>query len=433
MTRRFRDRNPRRTLNARVASLAGAAGLAVLGLVWVGPAAHAEVTVTSDASLTAQCSADGFEVVLDGTVTLDAGDSATSYLRVDGVAVGQPDDLVSEIDDFLIDVVTPTIPFADGETHLVEWIVDGVVATAGEFSAADSCADDGEPTTGPAEGGVVFSDAVCTAEGAATATATVRFGANAPEDATAEVTVINADTHETLLAEMDAERQAVVEFTIPAEGPTVVSVVERHGELTKPLGERTYDYAVDCAVVTPTPTPTPTPTEEPTPTPEPTETPEPSESPAPTEAPEPVETQEPAPAPEPTEEPAAPVVAVSSTSVPAGGSVTVKASGFTAGEKLELWLHSVPWKLTDATADANGAISLPVGIAGGTDLGEHQIEVRGATSGSAFVDIVVTDDLAITGIDTAFASGAATTGIVLVLGGLSVFLLGRHARKAAEA
>lgn len=431
MNRRFRDRRSHRTLIARVASLAGAAGLAALGLVWVGPAVHAEVTVASDASLTAQCSADGFEVVLDGTVTLDAGDSATSYLRVDGVAVGEPDDLISEIDDFLIDVETPTIAFADGETHLVEWIVDGVVVTAGEFSAADSCADGGGPAPGPAEEGVVFSDAVCTAEGAATATATVRFGADAPEDATAEVTIINADTHETLLAEMDAERQAVVEFTIPAEGPTVVSVVERHGELTKTLGERTYDFAVDCAVATPTPTPTPT--GEPTPTPQPTETPEPAESPAPTETPEPVETQEPAQAPEPTEESAAPVVTVSSTSVPAGGSVTVKASGFSAGEKLELWLHSVPWKLTDATADANGAISLPVGIAGGTDLGEHQIEVRGATSGSAFVDIVVTDDLAITGIDTAFASGAATTGIVLVLGGLSVFLLGRHARKAAEA
>ncbi|MFB7250218.1 hypothetical protein [Microbacterium sp. NPDC056234] len=432
MTRRFRERGTHRRLSARFASFAGATGLVALGLVAAAPAAHAEVTVAGDASLTATCSDGGLAVVLDGAVTLDAGDSATSYLRVDGVAVGEPDDLISEIDDLLIDIVTPTIAFADGETHLVEWIVDGVVVTAGEFSSAESCADGGGPipTPAPAEEGAVFSDAVCT-EGTATATVTVHFSADAPAEATTEVTIRNADTSETLMADMDAERKAVVEFAIADDGPTVVSAAERHGAgLAKELGSRTYELAVDCAEATPTPTPTPT--EEPTPTPT-TEPPEPTEIPEPTEEPEPVETQAPVPAPEPTKEPVVPVVTVSSTSIPAGGSVTVNASGFAPGEKLEIWLRSDPWKLTDATADASGAISLPVGIAGGTDLGEHQIEARGATSGSAFVDIVVTDDLAITGIDTAFASGAATTGIVLVLGGLSVFLLARRAREAAEA
>ncbi|MGM7698603.1 hypothetical protein [Microbacterium sp. A84] len=113
--------------------------------------------------------------------------------------------------------------------------------------------------------------------------------------------------------------------------------------------------------------------------------------------------------------------------------MTVNASGFTPGEPLEIWLHSTPWKLTNAIADANGVLSLSVGIAGGTQIGEHQIEVRGATSGSVFVDITVTDDLAITGIDSAFASGVATTGLVLVLGGLTVVLLARRAQFEARA
>lgn len=226
------------------------------------------------------------------------------------------------------------------------------------------------------------------------------------------------------------------------------------------LGEFSYLTACEAAVPTPTPTVTPGPTESPTPSPtptsaptptptststptptavpepttEPTEAPTPTEEPVPSEEPSPSEEPEPEPSvpAEPTETPApvpaAPVVTVSSASVPAGGSVTVKASGFAPGERLELWLHSTPWKMMDATANADGALSVSVTLAGGTELGDHSIEVRGASSGSAFVDITVNDDLAITGIDSAFASGVATTGVVLVLGGLSVVLLARRAR-----
>ncbi|MGM7680229.1 hypothetical protein [Microbacterium sp. A94] len=224
------------------------------------------------------------------------------------------------------------------------------------------------------------------------------------------------------------------------------------------VAEGDFSFAESCDEGTPSPTPTespdpsPTPTESPEPTksPEPTPTPTtspeptpvPAESPAPTqtpvpseptETPQPVETPAPAETTAPAPVQARPTVSLSSASVPAATSVTVNASGFQPGEKLELWLRSQPWKLTDATADANGDLALSVGIAGGTEMGKHQIEVRGATSGSAFVDIVVTDDLAITGIDSAFASGVATTGLALVLGGTTVVLLGRRARNEARA
>jgi hypothetical protein len=84
-------------------------------------------------------------------------------------------------------------------------------------------------------------------------------------------------------------------------------------------------------------------------------------------------------------------------------------------------------------ANKTGEVTLNVGIAGGTELGKHRIEVRGASSGSAFVAVSVNDDLPITGIDSAFASGVATTGLILVLGGLSIFLLGRRAQRAVAA
>lgn len=434
MTRRLRDSNSHSTLSARIASLTGAVALGFMGLVVTAPA-HAEVVVDTDATLTAQCSSEGFRVAVDAEITLDAGDSVTYFLQVDGVAPENVETATADVDDSVVDADTSTDSFTDADTHLVEWIVNGAVHASGEFSSAAPCDD----APASVEDAVTFSPAVCTAEGDATATATVHFSDDAPEGSSAEATVVTGETSESYSADMDEERQAVIEFPIAREGTTVVTVVERHSaELTKPVGEKTYEFAVDCAEATPTPTPTPTPTETPTPTVEPT--PAPTEEPVPSESPEPSAPPVPAPStdPVPVEEPPAPAPVppaanVSSISVPAGGSVTVNASGFAPDESLEIWLHSDPWKLTNATADANGALSLPVTLAGGTEIGDHQIEVRGASSGSVFVDITVTDDLAITGIDTAFASGVATTGLVLVLGGLAVVLLARRARIEARA
>lgn len=438
MTRRFNS-TPQATHRARLASLVGVVAISFASLIGAAPA-QAAVEVGSVSELTVQCQADGFTVTGGGSIMMDAGDSVTSYLSVDGNVPKNVEPVTSDEDGFSL-VVEETSPlFTDGETHLVEWVVDGKVLRSGEFSFEADCGE----ASDPAIDAVTFTDLVCPADGDATGSAIVRFGTEAPDGATAELTVTNGDTRGTYSADMDENRQAVIDFTIPRQGTTVVTVVARYSEeLTKPVGEKTYEFAVDC--VTPTPTPTPAPSEEPTPTPTPTE--EPTPAPAPTEKPTPVPSETPAPSesPKPSAPPTSaptkappapapePVASVSSTSVPAGGSVTVNASGFAPNESLELWLHSDPWKLTSTTANADGDLSLSVGIAGGTDLGDHQIEVRGATSGSVFVDITVTDDLAITGIDSAFASGVATTGLVLALGGVAIVLLARRARLEARA
>jgi hypothetical protein len=227
---------------------------------------------------------------------------------------------------------------------------------------------------------------------------------------------------------MDSERGAVVDFPLGAETPTVVTVVARlSDDVVTPLGERVYEALVDCVEPTPAPVPTPTETPSSTPTAPPSQNggdTAPISTPASSGVTTPVEQVEP-PKLKPT-------VTLSSTAASAGGNVTVKARGFAPGEEVEIWLHSDPWKLADAVADANGTLTLRVGIAGGTDLGAHRIEVRGASSGSAYVKMFVNDDLAITGIDSAFASGVATTGVVLVLGGAAVFLLARRARLIAN-
>ncbi|MGY1553102.1 hypothetical protein ACW5CM_15080 [Microbacterium sp. A588] len=175
----------------------------------------------------------------------------------------------------------------------------------------------------------------------------------------------------------------------------------------------------------------PAPTDSPEPTSSPAELPEPSVTPmrAPTGVSEPYDRPGLSEDPIPFETPVAiPLrVSLSSASVPAAGNITVNASGFAPGEQLEVWLHSDPWRLTTATADSNGAVSMSVGIAGGTESGEHQIEVRGAKSGYVFVDVEVAGDLAITGIGSAFASGVATTGLVIVLGSVAAVLLARRA------
>ncbi|MFT4259259.1 hypothetical protein [Microbacterium sp.] len=407
-------------------SLVGAVALTLISVAAASPA-HAEV---SDANvvLTAQCADDGFTVIADGAVTFDIGDTVTSALRVDGV-VGEAKTFTGEADDVVATVSATTSVFADSDTHVVEWLLNDVVHASGEFAAATSCpdapgGDDPTSTLPPVDETVAFSDPVCTDDGRLTGTATVQVGTAEPDGVTIEATIVGADIDETLPVELDSDRRAIVEFPIASTGPTTVTVVERDGDATKTLGAKTYDEVSDCA----TQTPTPEPTAEPTSTPE---DPEKTTPPAGAEGSEVV--PEPVQSASPTEKPAAPIVRVSSTSVPAGGNVTVRAQGFAPGEALEIWLHSDPWKLTDAVADAQGAISVNVGIAGGTDLGDHKIEVRGATSGSAFIGIVVTDDLAITGIESAFASGVATTGVILVLGGVSIFLLGRRALAAARA
>lgn len=101
---------------------------------------------------------------------------------------------------------------------------------------------------------------------------------------------------------------------------------------------------------------------------------------------------------------------ISATTAEQGAGLTVTASGFQSGESYEIWLHSTPVQLTTGTASATGAISQVVTIPTNVPAGAHRIEIRGATSGSVWIDITVTRVLPPTGTE-------ATIGL-LVAGGL---------------
>ncbi|MFP3466543.1 lamin tail domain-containing protein [Leifsonia sp. SIMBA_070] len=99
--------------------------------------------------------------------------------------------------------------------------------------------------------------------------------------------------------------------------------------------------------------------------------------------------------------PGAPVATVSTGSVSAGGAVTVTASGFSAGEKVEIWLHSDPVLLAVVTAGPTGGVTATVRIPSGTPAGAHTLVLLGQTSGAtATVGLTV----------AATASAAATNG-----------------------
>ncbi|TFD53461.1 hypothetical protein E3T55_05465 [Cryobacterium frigoriphilum] len=109
-----------------------------------------------------------------------------------------------------------------------------------------------------------------------------------------------------------------------------------------------------------------------------------------------------------------------------GGTITVSAGGYTAGEEIRVVLYSEPVVLGSATADAAGAFTATFTLPADLRTGTHTIEATGLTSG------VVTNATVIV-VGTAGASGGslASTGqlwwIALgvgALGMIGVFLIG---------
>jgi hypothetical protein len=162
--------------------------------------------------------------------------------------------------------------------------------------------------------------------------------------------------------------------------------------------------------VTPTPEPTPTPTT-PEPTPEPTT---------------------PAPQPSETTAPATPAASLSATSILVGSGVTVTATGLAANEPVQIWIHSTPVELWTGAADASGALVQAIKIPADIPLGAHQIEVRGATSGSLWLNLTVRGaELAATGVDGSVGAGVGIGAATLLLGGAAVLLLAKQRRREA--
>ncbi|WP_307486890.1 hypothetical protein [Microbacterium trichothecenolyticum] len=108
----------------------------------------------------------------------------------------------------------------------------------------------------------------------------------------------------------------------------------------------------------------------------------------------------------------------------------MKASGFAPGEAVEIWLHSTPIKLLSTTASADGTVSATITIPSGTDFGARKIEVRGATSGSVYASLIVTDGLALTGYDSTGTTAAGIGASALILGGIAFMMVARRRAKA---
>jgi len=85
---------------------------------------------------------------------------------------------------------------------------------------------------------------------------------------------------------------------------------------------------------------------------------------------------------------AAPGTSVTPATVDRGSGVAVTAPGFLPHETVEFWLGST--RLTSTSADASGEASAAIAIPGTTTKGTHQLEVRGASSGSQWLAIEVT-------------------------------------------
>ena len=78
--------------------------------------------------------------------------------------------------------------------------------------------------------------------------------------------------------------------------------------------------------------------------------------------------------------PVAPDLSGSTSTLPAGGTITLVARDFLPGETVSFYLHSDPIFLGTAVADKNGVATLVVAIPAGAPAGEHHVRATGATS-----------------------------------------------------
>jgi hypothetical protein len=131
--------------------------------------------------------------------------------------------------------------------------------------------------------------------------------------------------------------------------------------------------------------------------------------------------------------PPAPTAALSASTVPAGGTITVTGAGFLPGEQVQVILHSTPVVLATVTADTDGSVSTPVTIPADIEPGPHTIELMGVTSGRS-VEVAVTIEgvedpaaLPATG-RTAVPEAGVGAGLV-ALGGVLVLVARRRSRR----
>lgn len=172
-----------------------------------------------------------------------------------------------------------------------------------------------------------------------------------------------------------------------------------------------------CEVVEPSPEPTTEPSTDPSTDPSASPSTEPSTEPS-------------TPATDPSAEPSEPVidegtggasVTLSSKTLVQGGAFELAGTGFEAGEKVAVTLHSDPVTLGTLTADASGSVAGTLTVPASVPTGSHTLTVVG---GASTVEVAVTvapvsGALAVTG--GTIAGGAALFAILAVaVGGLFV-------------
>ena len=131
--------------------------------------------------------------------------------------------------------------------------------------------------------------------------------------------------------------------------------------------------------------------------------------------------------------PGKPGMSVRDSTLAAGGRLELTASGFAAGETVQVWLHSTPRLLVAQPADADGAVTVSVVVPRDTEAGNHTVRLVGLTSGTE-----VSHELRVASADgsrgvlgmTGFSAAVAGVAAILVLVGAGVLLAARARRRA---
>ncbi|MFF1879792.1 lamin tail domain-containing protein [Leifsonia sp. NPDC058230] len=126
-------------------------------------------------------------------------------------------------------------------------------------------------------------------------------------------------------------------------------------------------------------------------------------------------------------------VTISVGTISAGGALQLSAGGFTAGETVEVWLHSTPVKLASLIASPSGTVSARITIPASTPAGAHTLVLTGLTSG-----VTGSTALTVTAANGSIA-GLATTGssittplaiaLIVSLAGIALLLVGVFRRR----
>ncbi|WP_188713377.1 choice-of-anchor G family protein [Microbacterium sorbitolivorans] len=106
-----------------------------------------------------------------------------------------------------------------------------------------------------------------------------------------------------------------------------------------------------------------------------------------------------------------------------GEKQTVHGHGFDAGEKVTAVQHSTPYSIGSGVADENGDVTFTWNVPASSELGNHSVELTGATSGSISATFEVYEkkkgDLSPTGGDMALPLGGAAA--LLMIAGAGVW------------